>query len=68
MRVQIMTAPLAAVFFLLLGFYASGALAQGAAPAAPAAPPWGPGGGTVDPKDPNLWTNPKDGPKGSDYV
>jgi len=40
------------------------ALAQ--APAA--APPWGPGGGTVDPKDPNLWHNPKDGPAGSDYV
>ncbi|HXP13673.1 MAG TPA: hypothetical protein VN795_08435 [Stellaceae bacterium] len=61
MRVKIMAALLAAIFSLLLGFHASDALAQ-------AAPPWGPGGGTVDPKDPNHWTNPKDGPNGSDYV
>lgn len=37
-----------------------------AAQAPPTPPPWNPGGGTVDPKDPNLWHNPKDGP--SDYV
>jgi opacity protein-like surface antigen len=41
-------------------------LAPALAQAPPPAPPWNPAGGTVDPKDPTLWHNPKDGP--SDYV
>ena len=41
------------------------AFAQAVVPKPPP-PPWGPGGGTIDPKDPYLAHNPKDGP--SDYV
>ena len=54
-------------FVVVLGFTGGNFdAARAQKPPAPPPPAWAPGGGTIDPKDPNLAHNPKDGP--SDYL